>query len=336
MSSRAPAGWFGGVLLFLLLGGFAYIASSSPQGGAPADAVPAGIDAPAPDVTEEPVSDTSKDTTRPAALLLKKEGEVSTLVRTDSQGGESILFTDADEAFRIERFLAPTSAGWIGAHTREGERYQLRRVSLDGSGDSEVLREDIGSAPVGLRTDGAAIAFVRFSNAERSFGFSLVALDLATGAEEVIDTSPAGIALPQWSNQAKLAAVVGQASPDQGQVVTVWDDGVKREWWTTDPGQVVVSLGWLGEELLATVEPLASNGYEQARVVRLRADGQVHELVDQPGRESGLAGSGRWFGFVTLATATATSGPVAMVNIETSDRFELGTAAQVAGFTEGL
>lgn len=237
---------FGGVVLFLLIGAFAYMAGTPKnQGGATVNQKPEGIDSGVNDHAQEDIDAVDSGSTPPS------EGEVTGLVTLVKEGESSqilvngqVVFTDTDEDWKIIEQLGLVEQGAVVKSNSniEGDIFDIRLITLDGSGKSDLLFEGIDSfnTPV-VNPNAKQIALTSFDNAERSFGFRLFSLD-TSGSTTDIDQDETQIDLPLWRSNEELFYVVGG---DGSQVIRLATLGLGSIDYVPVPtGEQVTALAW--------------------------------------------------------------------------------------------
>ncbi|MGI6103114.1 MAG: TolB family protein [Patescibacteria group bacterium] len=342
MSSKSSAakGFFTLALLALGFGGILLVAD---QASAP---LPTEPTEPKSDEAEPAVKTTTEDTSTNTAesiavatVTLRKTGMVTTIVRTEPDGTERILFTDTDEELKLERVLGTATDGtrvFAIARRNGSAESSLVEIQLDGTGDLAVRRSTFpmsSATPVVSAT--GKVAAVYFNNAERDFGFNLVIDSLEGGSSKTVASDTAGIGPLAWSPDGQTIAFArGQTSPDGGTVLATVDASGKPTDRATLPNtQAVVDVAWIDENALAlVVEPRTADGAAVAVVERLSlTDGARAPLIDIPGRERSLCVGAGVLGVLVAPTTSdeLPSGTIHLVDLVTGARIERRAANQL-------
>lgn len=351
MSSRrsGSAALFGGVLLLVLVAGFAAMGKfSASQGGAPTDVTPKGLsEAPATEaVSPQPsaVSSTA-ELAVPPLLVLVRDGATTRIVQHEQGKGDRTLFTDSDEIQKVQQVVGlGTDKVYVLVGTDPVSAGRVASIALDGSGKLELLSEPILTSSIpAARSDGQRLALVTFDNAEQSFGFTLKTQTLKGAGEKTIDTSESGLALARWSvDGTHLAFTKDQATPEAGQEVRVAaNESNPATVYTTEANHAVTDLAWLGtSEVLLVIEPLGNEAQNQAKLVRLNlAEKSITDVADDEGKERGLAVSpdGAFAGYIAGRIQAGTSFPSGIVTIRSlssGQSLTLDQASSVIGWVK--
>jgi len=136
----------------------------------------------------------------PTVLVARKTNAGTELVQRASGKNDTVLFTDVDEHFTVDTYLGLLDNGSVAAAVTADSIHSVRSIATDGSGTSSELLADVGDTPPAISSDGAKLALVQFSNAERSFGFTLIVRSLDGNTQESIASSSSSITLPRWND----------------------------------------------------------------------------------------------------------------------------------------
>ena len=238
-------------MLFLLLGAFAYMAGTPQyQGGALSDTPVEAIESSSVTVTDEPQS-------LDEVINQGESGLSSQLVLLDTSNdssrilvGSQVVFSDGDESWQIIEEVGLAGHGVVVKTTSkiEGDVFDIRMISLDGSGSSELLFEGVASSDrPALNSAADQIALISFDNAERTFGFRLYSLGI-NGVATDIDQNPTSLKLPVWRSDEELFYVVN--SSEQGQIIKLATFGLGAIDFAVVPsGEQVTALAWDGEKI---------------------------------------------------------------------------------------
>ncbi len=350
MSSKVPgSNLFGALLVVLLIGGMVYAAkqvgtSAPAQGGATDTLVPEGITpAPVAEIDEPATQETPVvSTPQPTLLFVRSASNGQQLIRRVAAGSESVIFTDADTAVKLQAVLGVLDEKAIAMFTADDGHTELRSIALDGSGRTETLNASFGGAAgAAFSSTTKQVAYAVFDNAERSFGFSLVREALDGTSRSVVDSDPNGIALPVWSADGKRVAYIqGQATPDAGQILKIATiGGASDAVYTFEQNTAITSLAWLDDQSLAySAEPLGNNTQNAAQTYALDlASKQARSLVDGTGKDRSLLVSrdGAWLAFVAgnvTAGDTQPAGLLTVIELATGKQQTLSAASATSAW----
>jgi hypothetical protein len=346
-SNHTGSNLFGGVLVLLLVGGLAYVATQTnrntlpAQGGSNSSIVPEGLPATTDtDTTPSPTQATTPTVSSQVSPLLymKSVASGAQLIKRDNAAKETVLFTDSDSKLKLSTVLGIVDNKAVAILSGDDEQSQLAEILLDGTGKTNILNANFGGiAGAALRTSTRTVAFAVFDNSERNFGFTLTQEKLDGSGRTTIDQDTQGISLPIWSQSSTtLAYVKGQATPDTGQEIRIAPDGSNpKAVYKLEKNTVVTDLVWLNDQtLLYVVEPLGNTTQNKAKTMILHIDsGEQKDLFDLPGKERSLAVSkdGGWLAAIIgdVDQAGAGSGKLMLIELSSGKQTLLGSADSV-------
>jgi Tol biopolymer transport system component len=140
-----------------------------------------------------------KDKLKNGSLIFISVDKKFQILELKPDNSEKILFTDIDEKFKISKFTNETINGKIALFTNENK---LITVDFANIGRVTNISE---TAPIStefaLSPDSQTYAFVRFSNAERDFGYSLNLMDVKTSTVKELFKDDLSIENLKWIDQ---------------------------------------------------------------------------------------------------------------------------------------
>lgn len=121
------------------------------------------------------------------------------ILELKSDHSKKILFTDIDEKFKVKRFANTAVNGKIALFTNNNK---LIMVNFEDLGKITTILDTISeSNEFALSPDGQSYVFVKFSNAERDFGYSLNLMNTKSSSVQQLFKYDQSIENLKWIDQ---------------------------------------------------------------------------------------------------------------------------------------
>lgn len=236
--------------------------------------------------TTESLKEDNKISPAPRLLVLRNTGVSKQLVVVDN-GKEEVVFTDADEKYKILNVIGLDVNGF--AYALVGTNYdtpdgKIAKITTDKTGELKLLGQDSYMGLPAVSPSGKDILEVRFDNSESNFGFNLI--KKTNSQETSIDKDEKGINYPTYSENGKVAYLKGQSGTSPT-VLAIYSGNKKENVFTFGESDVVTGLNWLGEDkIIIAQEKFANNATNQGKVKILDLKTKkITDFIDLTGKE---------------------------------------------------
>lgn len=127
------------------------------------------------------ISNSVRDKISSGTLIYAVKSRNFQILALSPDNTKKILFTDIDEKFKVKNLANQSESGKIAALTNQNE---LINIKFNDLGKVENLSKSVQvSNDYILSPDKQKYIFVRFSNAERDYGYTLFSVDLKTSIQ---------------------------------------------------------------------------------------------------------------------------------------------------------
>lgn len=284
----------------------------------------------------------SQDEDFKGKLIYATKGTAREIWAVDTAKESKKLFTDADETEKIIEIsnLAPLSKEVLAITSTETSARTGKLVAINLSSSKEsVLQRSFTIPPSwAISLDGQKIAFVRFSNVEENYGYTLYSSDrTGTNLRELIRSDQEIKALSWNDNATKIAFIKNVDTKTRLSIVDL--NSLEEKEVKEFENQMIDYLSWSGDKIIFNLRELSNKSSGAIEIIN--ANGQnLEKLTDFKG---GIANfvylkNSLWLGFLVAQykdeVDSVTTGQIYLENLKKSEKIPVSKGSQVLGWQD--
>lgn len=268
-------------------------------------------------------------------------GNTQEIWMANSLGQKKKLFTDADETEKIIKLsnLAPLSREVLAITSADkgASSGKLEVINLDNA-KKEILQPSfVASFSINVSADGKDIAYIKFSNVEENYGYTLYSQKRTGFNLRELVRSSSEIRLPAWNKDSTKIAfvkidgtkseleVVSREGGEASSIVSFSDKIV--DWLSWDKSDnIILSLRKIGESGKSEIISVSSQGKNLQKITE--TDGGMANFV--------YLSKDSWLGYLIGQYQDKISenlaGQIYFQNLQTKEKIPLQKGNQVLGW----
>ncbi len=320
-----------GILLLIIAGGLIWYLNKSYLQPSQSKSE-TGYSSYLPSKTTEEISD---------SLVYINLGNVKEIWQEDSNKESKKLFTDADETEKVLKFsnLANFSKSIFIITSKDTSAFSGKLVSLNLDTLKQEVLQEVFTVPEswGISTDAKQFVFVRFSNIEENYGYTLYSQASSGVNIRELFNSDTEITSPCWNNLSTKVAFINYKD-SKAEINVVELSTAQNETIASFDNKIIDWISWTqNDKLVFNLRKVGNNSSGEIMIVNSEG-GNLQKIKEY---EGGIANfiyldNSSWLGYLVAQyedeVNDTTSGQIYIENISLKQEISLEKGSQILGW----